>query len=293
MALDRELSALHDQALRHHLRGCEDCRSRLSALEAAANETVRLTRQDTAGHDVAITVLRARIQQRMSELRSECDRSTLFRLARLSGSVPLFARVGMAAALLVLLGWFVRLDDAGVPGSSVRAQSLPDERLTPGATANISVADLCSGAAPARTIVPMPVRQQVLQQYRMEHVPPSEYELDYLITPELGGIGDPRNLWPERYDSGPWNAHIKDDLERLLSRLVCDGSIDLAVAQREIAANWIDAYKKHFGTNRPIPRHARINDGEIRLAEAALPLPTARRAAWRVAMVLTTPAQRN
>jgi hypothetical protein len=108
--------------------------------------------------------------------------------------------------------------------------------------------------------VTLAVRQHVLRQYRMEHVPASEYELDYLITPELGGVGDARNLWPERYDSGPWNAHVKDDLEQLLSRRVCDGAMDLAVAQREIATNWIAAYQKHFQTDRPIPRQAGIED---------------------------------
>ena len=63
----------------------------------------------------------------------------------------------------------------------------------------------------------------------MEHVAPSEYELDYLITPELGGVGDARNLWPQRYDSDVWNARVKDDLERLLPRLVCDGAVDLGM----------------------------------------------------------------
>jgi hypothetical protein len=34
--------------------------------------------------------------------------------------------------------------------------------------------------------------------------------------------------------------------------MVCDGSIDLTEAQREIAANWIAAYKKYFHTDTPI-----------------------------------------
>ncbi len=82
----------------------------------------------------------------------------------------------------------------------------------------------------------------------METVPEREYELDYLITPELGGIADRRNLWPERYDSRVWNAHVKDELERLLPQLVCQGRLDLVTAQQDIAANWIVAYQKYFQT---------------------------------------------
>jgi hypothetical protein len=90
----------------------------------------------------------------------------------------------------------------------------------------------------------------------MEHVAEHEYELDYLITPELGGVADQRNLWPERYGSGVWNARVKDDLEELLPRLVCQGTLPLVTAQRDIASDWIAAYKKYFRTDRPIATNA-------------------------------------
>ena len=69
---------------------------------------------------------------------------------------------------------------------------------------------------------------------------------------------DRRNLWPEPYGLRSWNAHAKDALENLLPRLVCSGRIDLATAQREMASNWIDAYKKYLATERPIQLHARL-----------------------------------
>jgi len=34
--------------------------------------------------------------------------------------------------------------------------------------------------------------------------------------------------------------------------MVCSGSLDLTEAQQEIAANWIEAYKKYFHTEMPI-----------------------------------------
>jgi hypothetical protein len=41
-------------------------------------------------------------------------------------------------------------------------------------------------------------------------------------------------------------------LEDRLRQMVCDGQMDLATAQREIAINWIEAYKKYFKTDRPL-----------------------------------------
>jgi len=288
------------------VRACDGCRARLTAFEAAAAESARLCRDDDAPDDgVEIHVMRARLQERMVELRGDMDRSLLFRVRRVVGSVSLFARVGISVALLALMARLTWSSGTGVVNT---AESLPIGRLTPGATGGVTVAELCSGSAPSPGIVPFAVRQKVLRQYRMEHVPASEYELDYLITPELGGVGDARNLWPERYESGPWNAHVKDELERLLSRRVCDGSLDLAVAQREIASNWIDAYKRYFETDRPIPRQAGIEDDDdeiqfevpravpidmpapsslpmrvsvsAQLADSAFPFSAARRVSW-------------
>ena len=92
----------------------------------------------------------------------------------------------------------------------------------------------------------------------MENVPTDEYELDYLITPELGGAPDARNLWPQRYGSRVWNAHVKDDLERLLPRMVCNQEIRLETAQREIARDWIAAYRKYFKTDAPLQAEATV-----------------------------------
>jgi hypothetical protein len=273
MAMDHELSASRRVKVHDHVMACEGCRARLSALEGAAAESARLCRDEDSPCDgVEIKVLRARLQQRMVELRDDMDRSLLFRVRRVVGSVSLVARMGISVVLLALMVGLMWRSGTGVVTA---AESLPIGRLTPGATGSVTVADLCAGSAPSPRVVPVAVRQQVLREYRMEHVPVSEYELDYLITPELGGVGDARNLWPERYDSGPWNAHVKDDLERLLARRVCDGSIDLAVAQQEIATNWIEAYKRHFETDRPIPRQAGIEDDDDQIqfeAPRAVPI---------------------
>jgi len=52
-----------------------------------------------------------------------------------------------------------------------------------------------------------------------------------------------------------WNAHTKDALEDHLRSMVCNGQLELATAQHEIASNWVAAYKKYFHTRGPLPQH--------------------------------------
>ncbi len=61
------------------------------------------------------------------------------------------------------------------------------------------------------------------------------YEYDHFVPLELGGAtNDRRNLWPEPGAS----PNPKDAVEDELRAKVCDGSISLATAQREIVKNW-------------------------------------------------------
>jgi hypothetical protein len=64
----------------------------------------------------------------------------------------------------------------------------------------------------------------------------------------LGGVDDIHNLWPQPYRVPTWNARAKDALEERLHQLVCARRLDLPTAQREIATDWIAAYKKYVPT---------------------------------------------
>jgi hypothetical protein len=65
--------------------------------------------------------------------------------------------------------------------------------------------------------------------------PMGEYEYDHFVPLELGGAtNDRRNLWPEPGAS----PNPKDAVEDELRATVCDGSLSLATAQREIVRNW-------------------------------------------------------
>jgi hypothetical protein len=96
------------------------------------------------------------------------------------------------------------------------------------------------------------LRQQVFREYGITSDRGDEYEIDYLIAPGLGGVEDIHNLWPEPSTSPTWNAHVKDGLEEHLHEMVCAGKLDLPTAQRDIATNWIAAYKKYFHTEKPL-----------------------------------------
>jgi hypothetical protein len=71
-------------------------------------------------------------------------------------------------------------------------------------------------------------------------------EVDHLISLEIGGSNDQKNLWPEPYEGEQWNAHVKDQLENWFHTEVCAGRMSLQQAQKEISTNWIEAYKKHI-----------------------------------------------
>jgi hypothetical protein len=85
---------------------------------------------------------------------------------------------------------------------------------------------------------------------------PASYEEDHLISLQLGGHPtDPKNLWPETYNTR-CGARIKDVLETRLRKLVCTKKISLADAQKAIATDWIKAYKQYVhGGGCPFLEH--------------------------------------
>jgi hypothetical protein len=156
--------------------------------------------------------------------------------------------IGAVAALLVL--WAMVM-----PGMTASSSPpiVPDPQLTPGATLEVTTTDICvPGYTKKVRSVPAAVKQQVYAAYGIQHHAPREYEIDHLIPLELGGSNAVKNLWPQSYQTQPWNAHVKDRLENELHRLVCAGQLALDRAQRDIATDWIAAYKKYFHTEKPL-----------------------------------------
>jgi hypothetical protein len=87
--------------------------------------------------------------------------------------------------------------------------------------------------------------------YGLQGHPLADYELDHLVSLELGGAPlDLTNLWPEKWD-GPDNAHMKDAVENYLHDQVCRGAMQLADAQQQIATDWLSVYKARGLTPAP------------------------------------------
>ena len=124
---------------------------------------------------------------------------------------------------------------------------LPNPSLTPGDVLDVTASDICvSGYSSKVRNVPDSVKTQVYAEYGIVSHKPGDYEVDHLISLELGGSNSIKNLWPEPY-FGDLNAHVKDKLENKLHSLVCNGDIDLQTAQQAIATDWVAAYIKYIG----------------------------------------------
>jgi hypothetical protein len=147
-----------------------------------------------------------------------------------------------------------------LPADQANSPLLPDPKMTPGATLPVATGDICvSGYSKKVRNVPNDVKEQVYAEYGITSHKPGEYEVDHLISLELGGSNSIKNLWPQSYVTQPWNAHVKDKLENELHNEVCSGKIDLPTAQHEIATDWIASYKKHFHTNLPLSSGSRAS----------------------------------
>ncbi|AWN23210.1 HNH endonuclease [Deinococcus irradiatisoli] len=156
------------------------------------------------------------------------------------------------AVLIVLAAYLLlRQPGTGRVESPRPAESLPNPTLTPGDVLTSDRAVICrSGYTQTVRNVPSSLKTQVYRSYGVTSRQPGEYEIDHLISLELGGSNSVRNLWPESYVTKPLNAHVKDSLENKLHALACNGTISMKEAQQAIAQDWTAAYVKYVG---PLP----------------------------------------
>lgn len=130
----------------------------------------------------------------------------------------------------------------------VASGGLPDRACTPGAIfPNATKDQICqSGYSRSVRNVPASEKDQVYAEYGIAHHYSGQYEVDHLVSLELGGSNDIANLWPEAADPQP-GFHQKDTLENYLHDQVCSGAISLQQAQQEIATNWLAVYQSMPG----------------------------------------------
>jgi hypothetical protein len=252
--VEGELSPRDENLVREHLHACWKCRARRQELENAIVDFVRIHQQDLDAKIPPAAGPRALLKARIAQLSAtEPDwRPEWF-------TVSHGLACGAAICGLLAFGLFLVRSNAVRHRSRVQVSvvSIPDSRLTPGATVLVSRSAVCAESNTKNKPVSAAVQRRVFEEYGISGVDPRAYEVDYLVTPALGGADDIHNLWPHSYSATVWNAQVKDALEDRLRGMVCDGSLDLTEAQRQIASNWIAAYKKYFHTDQPLERHWR------------------------------------
>lgn len=162
------------------------------------------------------------------------------------------AAVGFAAAQISVgygnpyLAHHYRLHE----GTSVLLNSL---ELTPGVVRTTDKYEVCGKTVKSQHLrnTTEKMKNEVYAEYgidkhqeiigSMQKAKPPLYEIDHLISLELGGADDVKNLWPQPYYEHP-GAREKDQVENYLHREVCSGGIELAEAQKRIATDWYSVY---------------------------------------------------
>jgi hypothetical protein len=259
LELDGELANCSEKGVRAHLAACWRCRSRLHELETAITDFVKVHQSDANVEVPPIAGPRALLKARLEQLSAEsCTSRVPWIMAPRK-----FIGVSVACAVLALTLFVVKsplVSRSATRRTGSMIVSIPDSTLTPGATLLVSQSSVCNASNTKNKGVSVALQRKVFDEYGISGADPQAFEVDYLVTPALGGADDIHNLWPHSYRKTVWNAQVKDDLEDRLRDMVCDGSLDLATAQHDIAENWIAAYKKYFHTEMPLERHEKSTD---------------------------------
>jgi len=264
---DGEITGRRAVQVRAHLAACWSCRARMADIESTIADFVRSHRQALDGQLPSSNGPRALLRARITQLAHETKVHSVWQLPQFTSAARIAALSVAIMGVAILAATFIggalvehsihHGSDSGV--ASIERGALPERSLTPGATRSVAISEVCS--MPHEEVVrevPDSIRKRVLQEYGIANARPDDYEIDYLIAPGLGGVEDIHNLWPEPSETERWNAHVKDALEERLHQLVCSGNLDLPTAQRDIATNWIAAYKKYFHTDMPLSVHSHL-----------------------------------
>lgn len=260
LVADGEIGSRRTASIRAHLASCWTCRTRMKEIEDTIAGLVH------AYHDHLDRQLppsagpRALLMARLARAVAESGPASKWGLMQSFRREWTPAYV-LAAMLFVAIGCTVLFRDLVLNRSENAAYNaevgiLPNRNFTPGIARHVTISDVCSmNHEEVVRDVPAELQKRVFEEYGLGGARAKDYEVDYLIAPGLGGADQVGNLWPEPY-STTWNAHVKDALEERLHELACEKKVDISTAQREIATDWISAYKKYFHTDKPIQNHS-------------------------------------
>jgi hypothetical protein len=162
-------------------------------------------------------------------------------------------------AFQILIGFLVVASFSGAQQN--KYPMFPNAVLTPGDVLTTDAGIVCvSGYASSVRNVSASLKRTVYLAYGINKKVGEDFEVDHLISLQLGGSNDIKNLWPQSGTTLPLNYHVKDRLEGALHDLVCAGQISLEDAQRGIAANWGAIYKEVLGNLKDGTDPSKVTD---------------------------------
>jgi hypothetical protein len=158
--------------------------------------------------------------------------------------------IGVAAAAVMAISLALSSAAFAAVGSFrySHGEPLNDLRVTPGVTFHVTDATICRpGYSASVRDVPESEKNQVYAEYGITHRTTGQFEIDHLISLELGGSNAIGNLWPELNDHPHGYLNSKDILENRLHALVCTGKVSLRRVQTLIVNDWVSAYHQFLG----------------------------------------------
>jgi hypothetical protein len=126
---------------------------------------------------------------------------------------------------------------------------LPDPTITPGVVRTTNIGEVCNeGSTRELRHWSRDRDDHIIAEYGLPGGAHPQYEVDHLIPLCLGGADSDANLWPQprRSIEPTWNAERKDELEARMCSLACSSVLYAAAAQKEIADDWTEAWRKYF-----------------------------------------------
>jgi hypothetical protein len=179
LSVDGEISKRRMAKIREHLAACWACRARMKKLENTVTDFVTICHQNLDLQLPASTGPRALLRAQLARLAEESypdPRPQFVRSLFQLGRLPSGLEFGKLSAEPVFS---------------------PDPRKTPGMTSALTQWQVCRQETAEVRSIPASMGKEVFEKYGIVAPPPRAYELDFLISPELGGAEDVRNLWPQ------------------------------------------------------------------------------------------------
>lgn len=141
--------------------------------------------------------------------------------------------------IVFALSFFLAFSYGSTPHAHTSCQvrdSLPDPACTPGGIfPNATKEQICvPGYARSVRNVSSSTKEKVYVAYGVLSRKNGEHAIDHLISLQIGGSNEVKNLWPLAVEP----KSKKDKIENDLHDQVCDGKMSLKDAQIAIAKNW-------------------------------------------------------